>query len=73
MTKKPPLLPSRKSSIVWKLETTNTGSDELHTAFHLDRFVSRLVLRCRQLARARFSQMRSDVLVKLELLDQKHG
>lgn len=33
----------------------------------------RLILRCRQDARLRFSKMRSDVLVKLELLDQKHG
>lgn len=33
----------------------------------------RLVLRCRQDARARFAKMRSDVLVKIELLDQKHG
>ncbi|XP_074647384.1 PRKCA-binding protein-like isoform X2 [Tubulanus polymorphus] len=32
----------------------------------------RLILRCRQEARARFAKMRSDVLVKLELLDQKH-
>merc|ERR1712062_131014 len=32
----------------------------------------RLVLRCRQMARARFAKMRSDVLVKLELLDNKH-
>ncbi|XP_037074351.1 LOW QUALITY PROTEIN: PRKCA-binding protein-like [Pollicipes pollicipes] len=32
----------------------------------------RLVLRCRQDARARFARLRSDVLVKLELLDQKH-
>ncbi|XP_070579307.1 PRKCA-binding protein-like isoform X2 [Ptychodera flava] len=32
----------------------------------------RLVLRCRQDARQRFAKMRSDVLVKLELLDQKH-
>ncbi|XP_054709950.1 PRKCA-binding protein-like isoform X2 [Uloborus diversus] len=32
----------------------------------------RLILRCRQDARARFSKLRSDVLVKLELLDQKH-
>lgn len=32
----------------------------------------RLVLRCRQDARARFAKLRSDVLVKLELLDQKH-
>nr|KAF6453438.1 protein interacting with PRKCA 1 [Molossus molossus] len=32
----------------------------------------RLVLRCRQEARARFSQMRKDVLEKMELLDQKH-
>ncbi|PVD38684.1 hypothetical protein C0Q70_01304 [Pomacea canaliculata] len=32
----------------------------------------RLVLRCRQEARSRFAKMRSDVLVKMELLDQKH-
>ncbi|XP_075226076.1 protein interacting with PRKCA 1 isoform X3 [Lycorma delicatula] len=32
----------------------------------------RLILRCRQDARARFAQLRSDVLVKLELLDNKH-
>ncbi|CAH1794593.1 unnamed protein product, partial [Owenia fusiformis] len=32
----------------------------------------RLVLRCRQMARVKFAKMRSDVLVKLELLDQKH-
>ena len=33
----------------------------------------RLVLRCRQDARVKFAKMRSDVLVKMELLDQKHG
>ncbi|XP_033747583.1 PRKCA-binding protein-like isoform X2 [Pecten maximus] len=32
----------------------------------------RLVLRCRQDARQRFAKMRADVLVKMELLDQKH-
>lgn len=32
----------------------------------------RLVLRCRQEARASFALLRSDVLVKLELLDNKH-
>ncbi|KAH0956042.1 hypothetical protein HN011_010200 [Eciton burchellii] len=32
----------------------------------------RLVLRCRQEARANFAKLRSDVLVKLELLDNKH-
>ncbi|XP_077024913.1 PRKCA-binding protein isoform X1 [Tamandua tetradactyla] len=32
----------------------------------------RLILRCRQEARSRFSQMRKDVLEKMELLDQKH-
>nr|CAH8873834.1 unnamed protein product [Trichobilharzia regenti] len=32
----------------------------------------RLVLRCRQDARTRFAKMRNDVLVKLELLDNKH-
>ncbi|CAF4900467.1 unnamed protein product, partial [Rotaria magnacalcarata] len=33
--------------------------------------IGRIILRCRQLARDRFAKMRSDVLVKLELLDQK--
>ncbi|XP_076059324.1 protein interacting with PRKCA 1 isoform X2 [Oratosquilla oratoria] len=32
----------------------------------------RLILRCRQEARATFAKLRSDVLVKLELLDSKH-
>jgi len=32
----------------------------------------RLVLRCRSDARRRFAKLRSDVLVKLELLDNKH-
>lgn len=32
----------------------------------------RLILRCRQEAKKRFACMRADVLVKLELLDQKH-
>lgn len=32
----------------------------------------RLILRCRQEARTRFAKLRSDVLIKLELLDQKH-
>ncbi|KAF4517860.1 hypothetical protein B566_EDAN001813 [Ephemera danica] len=31
-----------------------------------------LILRCRQDARTRFARLRSDVLVKLELLDNKH-
>uniref|UniRef100_A0A673JFV0 PRKCA-binding protein n=1 Tax=Sinocyclocheilus rhinocerous TaxID=307959 RepID=A0A673JFV0_9TELE len=33
----------------------------------------RLILRCRQEARARFAKMRKDVLEKIELLDQKHA
>jgi hypothetical protein len=32
----------------------------------------RLILRCRQEARKKFSQLRSDVTAKIELLDQKH-
>ncbi|XP_022663977.1 PRKCA-binding protein-like isoform X2 [Varroa jacobsoni] len=32
----------------------------------------RLILRCRQEARVQFAKLRADVLVKLELLDQKH-
>jgi hypothetical protein len=35
-------------------------------------FYCRLILRCRQLARTRFAKLRSDVLVKMELLDNKH-
>ncbi len=35
-------------------------------------FKFRLVLRCRADARQRFAKLRSDVLVKLELLDNKH-
>jgi hypothetical protein len=41
--------------------------------YELFNFDCRLVLRCRQDARVRFAKMRSDVLVKIELLDQKHG
>ena len=33
----------------------------------------RLILRCRQGARTRFAKMRQDVLIKLELLEQKHS
>lgn len=40
---------------------------------YLKHLTYRLILRCRQDARTRFAKMRSDVLVKLELLDQKHG
>ncbi|XP_018336132.1 PRKCA-binding protein isoform X2 [Agrilus planipennis] len=32
----------------------------------------RLILRCRQVARTRFAKLRSDVLVKMELLENKH-
>ncbi|CAH1132468.1 unnamed protein product [Ceutorhynchus assimilis] len=32
----------------------------------------RLILRCRQLARTRFAKLRADVLIKMELLDNKH-
>ena len=39
---------------------------------HPINFVYRLILRCRQDARARFARLRSDVLVKMELLDNKH-
>jgi hypothetical protein len=42
------------------------------TSVSLYLFTSRLILRCRQDARARFARLRSDVLVKLELLDNKH-
>ena len=32
----------------------------------------RVVLRCRQLGRAKFAKARNDVMVKLELLEAKH-
>ncbi|KAK6037292.1 Arfaptin-like domain protein, partial [Cooperia oncophora] len=32
----------------------------------------RLMLRCRQETRQKFVQMRNDVMIKIELLDQKH-
>ncbi|GLV44859.1 Protein interacting with C kinase 1 [Carabus blaptoides fortunei] len=32
----------------------------------------RLILRCRQVARSKFAKLRADVLVKMELLDNKH-
>lgn len=35
-------------------------------------YLNRLVLRCRADARQRFAKLRSDVMVKLELLDNKH-
>ena len=35
-------------------------------------FFFRLVLKCRSRARKQFAALRSDVLVKLELLDNKH-
>ena len=48
---------------------------ELRIIFHapiITMKISRLVLRCRADARKRFAAIRSDVLVKLELLDNKH-
>ena len=56
----------------WKQATTNIGIDPILLVC-FESIVSRLILRCRQLARERFAKMRADVLVKLELLDQKHG
>jgi len=35
--------------------------------------LARLILRCRQESRKAFARLRSDVLVKIELLDNKHG
>ena len=43
-----------------------------HFTFHHHLFYCRLVLRCRADARLRFAKLRSDVMVKLELLDNKH-
>ena len=51
----------------------NTGNSIIFLLDEIMIFLFRLILRCRQLARERFAKMRADVLVKLELLDQKHG
>ena len=59
--------------IVLKQEIMNIGRKEICYLKEGLCFFGRLILRCRQLARVRFAKMRSDVLVKLELLDQKHG
>ncbi|XP_074603671.1 PRKCA-binding protein-like [Brevipalpus obovatus] len=50
---------------------TNSQDDPLYRV-ETGNYEYRLVLRCRQQARARFAQKRSDVLVKLELMDQRH-
>ena len=59
--------------IVLKLAIMNIGKSTIVVFEEITMFLFRLVLRCRQLARERFAKMRADVLVKLELLDQKHG
>lgn len=43
-----------------------------HYSFKTLKFCS-LMLRCRQDSRDKFLKLRKDVMVKLELLDQKHG
>ena len=60
--------------IVLRLAITNIGKRIIAAFEEIMMFLLfRLILRCRQLARERFAKMRADVLVKLELLDQKHG
>ena len=59
--------------IVLKPAIMNIGKSTIVVFEEITMFLFRLVLRCRQLARERFAKMRADVLVKLELLDQKHG
>lgn len=58
-----------KSLIVFCIFST---FERFTISINLFHFTCRLVLRCRQEARARFAKLRSDVLVKLELLDSKH-
>jgi len=74
MMKNAVMLHFKSHSIVLKLETTNIG-EKVNDFLGNNSICSifRLILRCRQLARDRFAKMRADVLVKLELLDQKHG
>ena len=68
-----PTLPCRSHSTGLRLAIMNTGKiiDFYFWSYYF--YISfRLVLRCRADARKRFAAMRSDVLVKLELLDNKH-
>ena len=53
-------------------EYTYTALSEPLYRVETGNYEYRLVLRCRQEARKRFAALRSDVLVKMELLDQKH-
>lgn len=53
-------------------EYTYQALQELLYRVETGNYEYRLILRCRQDAKIRFAKMRSDVLVKLELLDQKH-
>lgn len=65
----------KNPSIEWKPEIMNTGNKKRKLSRLLEEpfsFLSRLILRCRQVARARFAKLRADVLVKMELLDNKH-
>lgn len=68
----------KKYYIVLILVITNTGKGNTTNLILFiyseisKKYFCRLVLRCRQEARNRFAQLRSDVLVKLELLDNKH-
>uniref|UniRef100_A0A3Q0RT69 PRKCA-binding protein n=1 Tax=Amphilophus citrinellus TaxID=61819 RepID=A0A3Q0RT69_AMPCI len=59
--------------LIWALEKhrTNAMGEPLYRV-STGNYEYRLVLRCRQEARARFAKMRKDVLEKIELLDQKH-
>ena len=68
-----PTLPCRSHSTGLRLAIMNTGKiiDFYFWSYYFHIFF-RLVLRCRADARKRFAAMRSDVLVKLELLDNKH-
>ena len=65
--------PCKNHSTVLRQATTNTGRGYPSYSSCSVARQFRLILRCRQLARDRFAKMRADVLVKLELLDQKHG
>lgn len=66
-----PILPTNTYSFILIIGMLSIIEDKYWERWALLLFTSRLILRCRQEARSRFARLRSDVLVKLELLDNK--
>lgn len=76
MTKNAAMQLYKNRFIALKPETTSTGNwadvKPKKNPLANNSFCFRLILRCRQVARVRFAKLRADVLVKMELLDNKH-